>query len=139
MQSHEAWLSFAQEDLKAAKGLLPLELFSTVTYHSQQCAEKSLKTYLVFKRHQMARTHDLLQLLELCMKFDKDFEKMLEAADTLNPFSVKFRYPSEFDIPDIDIAKTTIKQAQKILNFVMKKMYDCRDGQSKIFDNEEPY
>jgi len=32
MQEHDKWLKIAEEDLKAAKGLLKLELFSTATY-----------------------------------------------------------------------------------------------------------
>ena len=56
MQEHEKWLKIAQEDLLAAKGLLTLELFSSVTYHCQQAAEKSLKAYHVFKKHVAFKT-----------------------------------------------------------------------------------
>lgn len=51
MQNHEAWLAIAQDDLKAAKGLLKLELFSAVAYHSQQAAEKSLKASILFWKY----------------------------------------------------------------------------------------
>ena len=50
MQDHEPWLRIAQEDLKVAKISLPEELFSPVTYHCQQAAEKSLKGYLAYKK-----------------------------------------------------------------------------------------
>lgn len=49
-ENYEAWLRIAKEDLCAAKGLLSLELFSSVAFHCQQAAEKSLKAYLVFHK-----------------------------------------------------------------------------------------
>jgi len=114
VHNYAAWLEVAQEDLKAAKGLLKLGLFSSVTFHSQQAAEKSLKAYLIFNEQQILRTHDLLLLLELCLKIDKSFEKIFSAANYLNPFSTKFRYPAEYDIPDLSDAKLAIKHAYKI-------------------------
>lgn len=132
-QNYEAWLKIAQEDLKAAKGLLKLELFSTVTFHCQQTAEKLLKTFLIFNRQAALKTHDLLLLLELCMRIDRNFEKIFDAASYLNPFSTKFRYPTEYDIPDLADAELAIKQAQKIMIFVTKKISEPDIGQINLF------
>ncbi len=112
MPDHEPWLRIAKEDLKAAKVLLKEELYSTVSYLCQQSAEKSLKAYLVFKGQPVFKTHDLTKLIELCMAIDREFEKIYTFARYLNPFSTKFRYPSEYDIPDYDHADNTIKQTQ---------------------------
>lgn len=109
MQEHEKWLSIAKEDLGMAKLDLPSEYFASATYHCQQCAEKSLKGYLNFKGQTLIKTHDLVKSLEWCMKFDRDFEKLYPAIRELNPFSTKFRYPTEFDIPTLEDAKLTIK------------------------------
>ena len=133
MQNHEAWLEIAREDLAAAKGLLDLELFSTTAYHCQQAAEKALKAYLVFKKHHVVKSHDLIQLIELSMRFDRDFEKILEAAGVLNPFSTRFRYPSEHDIPDLSDAKNALSLARKIFTFVVKKISEPDTGQADIF------
>lgn len=133
MSNHEAWLKIAQEDLKAAEGLLALELFSPVTYHCQQSAEKSLKAYLVFKKHSIVRTHDLIQLVELCMKFDRGFEDIFDATNALNPFSTKFRYPTEYDIPDFDDAEKAIGQAHEVLIFVLQKILNSKFGQKDLF------
>ena len=67
------------------------------------------------------------------MRFDKNFEKLLDATIPLNPFSTKFRYPSEFDIPDFSDAKQAISHAKKILNFVSKKINEPDSGQADIF------
>lgn len=134
MQNHEAWLKIASEDLAAAKALLKIELFSTVTYHCQQVAEKSLKAYLIFKKHPIIKTHDLIMLIEICIKFDKNFEKVCSEAEQLNPFSTKFRYPSEYDIPDLNDAKLAVEQAQKLMVFIVKKTSKSKAGQLDIFD-----
>jgi len=135
INSYDAWLKVAQEDLKAAKGLLALELFSTVTFHCQQAAEKSLKAYIIFHKQPILRTHDLLLLLELCMQIDGEFEKIFDAANYLNPFSTKFRYPTEYDIPNFADAEHAIKQSQKIVTFVIKKHSEPETGQTSLFKN----
>jgi 8-oxo-dGTP pyrophosphatase MutT (NUDIX family)/HEPN domain-containing protein len=134
MQSHEAWLTIAREELLGAKTLLKVELFSTVTYLCQQSAEKSLKAYLSFKKSNLIKTHDLPKLVELCMVHDRTFEEIQDLAEPLNPFSTKFRYPTEEDIPELEDALLAIKQAKKIMTFVAKKISDPKAGQLDIFE-----
>lgn len=135
MQNHEAWLKIARDDLLFAKALLKLDFLANASYLCEQSAEKSLKAYLVFKKQSVMKTHDLLKLLELCMVFDKKFEYLLEAADFLNPFSAKFRYPSEYDdvlvATDIELA---VKHAKKIINFVRSRVAGLGTGQMDILD-----
>lgn len=66
------------------------------------------------------------------MKVDEDFEKIFDAASYLNPFSTKFRYPTEYDIPDFADAEYAIKQAQKIVSFVIKKIGEPKTGQTNL-------
>jgi HEPN domain-containing protein len=134
MQEHDEWLRIAKEDLLMAKLALPNELFSSLAYHCQQCAEKALKGYLAFKGHEVIKTHDLVKLIVLCSKFDKAFEKNYDLAEQLNPFSTRFRYPTEFDIPDLADSKLAVKHAQSILNFVLKKISEPLTGQKNIFN-----
>ncbi|KKP24373.1 MAG: HEPN-type nucleotidyltransferase, antibiotic resistance related protein [candidate division TM6 bacterium GW2011_GWF2_28_16] len=133
MQEHEKWLRIAKEDLLAAKALIKIELYGSVSFHCQQSAEKSLKGYLAFKKQEIIKTHDLLKLLELCMVIDRSFETQLLVVNYLNPFSTKFRYPSEYDIPDLETVKNTIKYTEKILNFSLKKINEPETGQTSIF------
>ena len=122
MREHERWLKIVEEDLAVAKVLLKEEFFSSVAYHSQQAAEKSLKAFLVFKNRPVIKTHDLLKLLKLCSLIDGEFQRLFDAADCVNPFSTKFRYPDEFSIPDLQGAKLALKHAQSIVTFVVKKI-----------------
>ncbi|MFH0898898.1 MAG: HEPN domain-containing protein [bacterium] len=137
MQEHEEWLRIAKEDLLAAKMLIKGELFSAVVYHCQQSAEKSLKAYLILKKHPIIKTHDLINLLELCMSFDNEFCKKFDAANYINPFSSKFRYPTEFDIPDQVDAKLALKHAASIMKFVLEKISKQKIGQADVFDDKE--
>lgn len=133
MFGHDAWFAIAKEEISSAKILLASEHFSTATYFCQQAAEKALKGYLVFKKQEITKTHDLTKLVRLCMKFDIGFEKFYDAAEQLAPFATKFRYPTEFDIPERDDAEQAVKHAQKILAFVLKKVSAPDSGQEKLF------
>lgn len=134
MREYESWLLIAHEDLRMAKLAFPQELFSPLTYHCLQTAEKALKGYHVFKRQPITKTHDLAKLLEICLIFDRDFEKLRKAVVELNPYSSKFRYPTEFEIPDQKDAAIAIKQAETIIKFVLKKIAEPETGQTDLFN-----
>lgn len=76
MHGHNEWLSLALDDLDTAKMVSDGAriIVSTGMFHTQQCAEKSLKAYLVYQEEPLRRIHDLVALLVLCKKFDEDFE-----------------------------------------------------------------
>jgi HEPN domain-containing protein len=132
MLEHEKWLLIAKEDWQVAKLAFSSEYFSSAIYHCQQCAEKSLKGFLSFKSESITKTHDLIKLLELCMQFDPTFQGLYSEARELNPFSTKFRYPTEFDIPAAPRTEAALKQAKKIMNFVSKKIFKTPTGQMEI-------
>lgn len=122
MHMHEQWLSIAQEDLGSAKHLLSVP-FMTVLFHIQQCAEKSLKAYVVFKNGQLIRTHDLVRLVNACMAFDKDFEALRLLAAVLTPFETMGRYPdTSFIKPSTCEINGLIEQSEYVFNFVVSKI-----------------
>lgn len=57
------WLQKADEDLKSAKILLENNIIQTSLYHSQQCAEKTVKAILVKFNQIVPKTHDLTLLV----------------------------------------------------------------------------
>ncbi len=124
MREHEQWITKAQEDLKDARTLCRSKSFSSTMYFCQQAAEKALKSYLFFKKQELQKIHDLIKLCALCKNFDHDFQKLTDVCELLNPFATKFRYPSEFDFPDLNDAKLAIKQAESVIKFVVKKISD---------------
>lgn len=64
-----------------------------VCFHCQQCAEKYLKSYLIFQSVVPARTHDPEDLLVQCAGYDAALFAYLPLAKSLDPYRVRFRYP----------------------------------------------
>ena len=106
----------AQQDLEAAAWLLesPQALNNAVGFHCQQAAEKVLKAYLTWQDEPFEKTHSLVALVGLCLKFTPDFNELRTAATLLTPYAVTTRYPG--DLPEIsteeavqalDLAKQT--------------------------------
>lgn len=125
MHKHEQWLKFAHDDLVIGKrALLEHEVIIwPALYHAQQCAEKALKAYLIFKKQQPRRTHDLVDLLELCMEFDPEFKNFLQDAADLTPYVSESRYPDDsFVMPDTSVAHYSLDRAAHILSFVRSKI-----------------
>ena len=94
------WLEYAEKDLGVAKHLfetfrpMPIEI---ICFHCQQAGEKALKATILSKgiSDEAPKTHDLaflLAQLEGCLKID---ERYYDYAETLTPYGVAVRYPSE--------------------------------------------
>lgn len=125
MQEHKTWLLYASHDLHTAKLALTIEPLAVPTALSlcQQSAEKVLKAYLIYKKHNFMRTHKLELLIDQCIPFDAEFEVLrIDAAD-LSPHVTISRYPdSVFGIPDVTTAKLIYEKAKRIFDFVANKI-----------------
>ena len=120
----QEWFRYSQNDLVSARHLFE-NLYPKQTeiacYLSQQCSEKALKGYLLFKDAEPLRTHNLVQLCQMCMEYDASFSEILDICSDLTPYGVAVRYPNELAIDDV-IAKTAIDKAQMIYDFVLEKV-----------------
>ena len=94
MREHEHWHLIALEDLDSAKHLF-VRSFMTTLFHTQQCAEKALKS----------------------------FEILRPLAAELNPYETAGRYPdSSFKKPNQEIIQNLIEQSEYIFNFVTDRI-----------------
>ena len=118
------WLKYSQNDLISAKHLYN-DLYPKQTevacYLSQQSAEKALKGYLVFRDIEPPKTHNLVELCQMCINFDNSFSEILDGCADLTPYGVAVRYPNELKIDDL-IAKLATEKAQSIYNFCTGKI-----------------
>ena len=102
------WHEYAENDLMSARYLLnmrpvPLEI---IAYHCQQCAEKYLKSYLVYNDQDVIKTHDLLKLCRLCEEFEKEFLKIENQCSVLFTYITDTRYPGQkLELTDNDIKR----------------------------------
>jgi HEPN domain-containing protein len=118
------WIRHAKSDLITARHMFediyPKET-EIAAWHSQQCAEKALKTFLVAHDIELPRIHDLEKLVKLCQNIDAGFSEIQYDCQRINPYGLVVRYPNELDI-DETIAKTVIGRAQKIYDFCVIKI-----------------
>lgn len=122
MRAHEHWHLIALEDLDSAKHL-SLRSFMTTLFHVQQCAEKSLKSYLVLKKGSCKKTHDLVVLVNICMEMDESFEELRSLAIDLNPYETLGRYPSsDFKKLSQEKMQKFIEQSEFIFDFAMARI-----------------
>ncbi|MBI3740174.1 MAG: HEPN domain-containing protein [Chloroflexi bacterium] len=85
-------------------------LLRSACFHAQQCAEKYLKAILVAHGQKFPKTHDLIDLSDLCQRagilipIDKD------QLDGLTPHAIRIRYPGmPLDLADAQAALATAK------------------------------
>ncbi|WP_457742268.1 HEPN domain-containing protein [Thermococcus sp.] len=103
--SFREWLQKAEKDLILARDSLSRGFYDYATFHSQQCAEKALKAFLVSKGEPIKRTHDIGELILLCAKVDPEFLKLFDAdVDVLTTYAVEARYPTLHE-PDVNPMK----------------------------------
>jgi HEPN domain-containing protein len=117
------WVIKALEDFDVSKHELSMDkeiVTTAVCFHSQQCVEKLLKSYLVLNNKDFERTHNLPYLLELCSKIDLEFKTL--NVKKLTFFSIEVRYPDEFYTPTIDEAKECFQIASTVKDFVFIKL-----------------
>jgi len=62
-ENAERWLSFAREDLMAARAVLREGLSNQACFHAQQCAEKCLKAMVAQSGLAPPRTHSIQELV----------------------------------------------------------------------------
>lgn len=115
------WLSYAEQDLRLAKHSITISSscpYRLIAYHAQQCAEKYLKAYLVFKKIDFPYTHNIRSLLQLC---PGDWTAEIADADELTPFAVTLRYPGVDErvtrkdtLHAIELAKKVRRVVQRI-------------------------
>ena len=80
-----------------------------------------LKGYLAFQENEILKTHDLVQLNHICLKYDRDFKEIEEECIRLTDYGVNIRYPFPLDLNVTDML-IAIKDAQKINDFVLNKL-----------------
>jgi len=116
------WLEKAGHDLIAAQVLIdhnPL-ILDNACFHCQQAAEKYLKAFLIHKKQETSKTHDVKFLLDQCSELDKDFKNV--DVKNITIFAVKARYPDDSAAPSLEETKEYYQIATEIKELVLKKI-----------------
>lgn len=118
------WLEYADEDIRLARHALTLSSgvpYRLVAYHAQQCAEKSLKAYLVCHHIDFPYTHNISRLLELCGDLTPWGDSLLDAEE-LSVYAVTTRYPGEEEEVTSDEALRAIDLAVAVRETIGREL-----------------
>jgi len=120
----EQWFLKAKSDFDLAdyvfKNMYPKPL-EAICFHSQQCAEKALKGFLIFKDKDFPKTHDLVKICQLCIECDTEFKSFLNACKILTLYATKLRYPDNIEVAEYH-AKSALKDAKAIYDFCFNRV-----------------
>jgi HEPN domain-containing protein len=100
----------------------PDALYNAVGFHCQQAAEKTLKAFLAWQDEPFEKTHSLVALVGKCLSFDQDFQGLRQAAVTLTPYAVAFRYPGDLPELTLEEAERAYTLAEKVWEFLILKL-----------------
>ena len=113
------WRSKAARDLQIAQVLCthpetaPWEF---VGFLCQQAIEKALKAFLIEADAPFERSHDLVYLVTLCSERDVAFATLTDPVQSLNPYAVRVRYPTDLPLqPTLDDARAFVTLAIRVL------------------------
>ena len=117
----QQWFDLAKQNLGIAKFLAekyhptPVE---SICNNCQQSAEKDLKGYLFNENVNFPFTHDLSELLAMCIDINPNFAKFAKQCTFLTRYGVAPKYPNDLQITEDD-AKAAIRFAEEIKEFVV--------------------
>jgi len=136
--SVKRWIAFAEEDLRMAQYSITMKNdipYRLIAFHAQQCAEKYLKAYLVFKRVDFPYTHDIFRLLELCAEHG-NWAGTIEDAKRLTLYALTTRYPGTEDKVTMDEALNAINLASTVRQAVRNALTEEGMTLVEIFRSE---
>jgi len=122
----EKWINFASEDLKMAELALKEKIYNQTCFHSEQCVEKILKGYIIFRGEIYPHTHKLIDLLSSISEVT--FKDLREEIFLLDRFYIPTCYPDALPgtlpegLPTEKDAKEAIETARWVFEKVKKEM-----------------
>jgi len=118
------WVTYADDDLIMAKHGLTIEVgnpYKLIAFHAQQCIEKYLKAYLVYREVDFPYTHDISQLLELCSDLVDWTSEIIEASK-MTVYASTSRYLGIDRVISRSDAQSAIDIAVKVRNVIRKAL-----------------
>lgn len=114
------WIALAEEDYKTARAALLRRSpwLHTACFHAQQTAEKYLKAILTVRGKVFPKTHDLLELCNLCEQVGVIVPVPMDDLDVLSDHAIQARYPDA--TPTIQDAREALATASAVRKFARK-------------------
>lgn len=122
------WMDFALDDLDGGEILFRENKFNMACFHAQQASEKALKGFLITNKISSPRTHNLVELINLCSKINSNFSNFLPKVATLSQFYAPTRYPDAVigmapgGLPNKELARKALDYANDVVMFCKSVM-----------------
>lgn len=117
------WISKAEGDYLVARREIRARgerNYDAVCFHCEQAVEKYMKAYLLKKGVDFPKTHNLIELHELCLALDGSFEIQRDLLLELNQYGVRYRYPGV--TAEKEDAKLAMAHAETVRAFLRAKL-----------------
>lgn len=114
------WLERAECDLDSARILKDNDGDNcNAAFHCQQCIEKALKGYILYKTEKHVDGHNLTFLCRSACRIDRKFDEWLDESTSLNRYYIETRYPTDvgFDVTERELEKI-YKMANDMYAFI---------------------
>lgn len=120
----KVWLSYAGENLEAAKILLKQDLYNPCLQNIQQSIEKSLKAILLEKAHSRRKTHSITELIRILHEHQINLSLTEDECDLLDAIYLPSKYPlagvlPDFE-PDVSLCRQCVILAERVADQVRK-------------------
>jgi HEPN domain-containing protein len=122
------WLNKADSDLNFAKASFKEfdDFYSQMCILCHDAVEKYLKAYIASHGIKPERIHDLVVLLNECIKLAEqhieDFRLQEEGCRILNRYYTPLKYPSHYPTATQEQAKEAIEMATNISKFIKEQI-----------------
>ncbi len=118
------WLFYAHNDRIAASSLSnDKRLYGLTAFHCQQCIEKSLKAYLLYKSRKLLDGHNLTWLCKQAAMMDSKFTAWLPDITKLNRLYIETRYPADVLLEiDRNTVDETMEMTSQMLDFICEEI-----------------
>ena len=123
LEEVKRWLEKSLRDISTVRKLLSGDKPETdiAAFHAQQAVEKLLKAYLVFRRIEFEKIHDLGVLLDQCAGQDGEFASLREDVSPLTAYAVAYRYPGPADPSQADVEQA-LRVVERVREFVITRI-----------------
>ncbi len=117
------WIEKAEGDYATAERELRARKcvnYDAICFHAQQTAEKYLKAFLFKNGVDFPKTHNLGELLELCLPLDASLDLHRDLLIHLDRYAVRYRYPGA--LAEKEEAKETVRIARQVRSVLRQKL-----------------
>jgi len=122
----KSWLTYAEENLEAAKILFASELYNPCLHNVQQAVEKALKALIIEKSLSFKKTHNIFELKSLLEKNGTSIEISDDECDFIDSIYLPTKYPIgsalPYFYPDTEICKNSILLAERVITDTLEQL-----------------